>query len=58
MTWVCAIADDKPEPEREAGEMPDAPELELQDTGPMLPEAIAEALAAEVAAEVAEASKR
>ena len=38
--------------------MPDVPELELQDAGPMLPEAIAEALAAEVAAEVAEASKR
>ena len=56
--WACAFADDKMEPERDAAELADATDLELQDAGPMLPEAIAEALAAEVAAEVAEVSKR
>ena len=46
------------EPEREAVELADTIDIELQEAVPMLPEAIAEALAAEVAAEVAEVSKR
>lgn len=57
---VPAPVDDKAEPDRDVAEMPDAPELDLQDASPHMQEVLAEAdaLVAEVAGEVAGASKR
>ena len=60
ITVPYAPVDDKAEPDRDVAEMPDAPELDLQDASPLMQEVLAEAdaLVAEVAGEVAGASKR